>query len=359
MASPESTFDELVRRWHTGTFTVESNRLHDVAPLEPADVQHLPPTGSPEYEQLEARGRQALEVGEVGAVILAGGMATRFDYDQPKGLFPILEGKSFLQLKIEWLTETAPTMPIFIMTSFHTDEAIRAHLLEHDYFGAGPGQIECFVQNKFPRLTPDGALFAPDDPAEAFAAPGHGDFPLALRRSGLLDRFLQSGGRYLLFSNVDNLGASAEPAIIGRHIESGCDMTIEVATKAPGDKGGAPARVGGRVQLVEGFAFPEDFDHDAIPVFNTASYVFTAEALTRQHDLPWYVVEKKVDGATVIQFEHLAGDLSRTLSVALLAVDRDERFIPVKSQSDVPAAQDLIRQKLERRSAHGSGATQG
>jgi UTP--glucose-1-phosphate uridylyltransferase len=345
MTQSDPVFEELAERWRAGAWTAESNRLHDVRPLEPGDVAELPPRDSREYHALRDRGKQAIERGEVGAIILAGGMATRFGYDRPKGLYPILDEKSFLQIKIEWMLEVAPGIPIFIMTSFHTDADVQAHLEEHNYFGAAPGQIGCFLQDKFPRLQPDGGYFEPDDPSERFAAPGHGDFPIALRRSGLLDAFMQRGGRYLAFSNVDNLGASLDPAIVGWHIAGGHDMTIEVAEKAPGDKGGAPARVGGRLQLVEGFAFPKDFDQDSIPVFNTASYVFTASALQGPHDLPWYVVDKQVDGVPVIQFEHLAGDLSRTLSVGLLAVDRDERFIPVKSQQDVPHARELIRRK--------------
>jgi UTP--glucose-1-phosphate uridylyltransferase len=345
MYDPDETFAELSERWRAGTFTTESNRLSNVAPLEPDDIHYLPPADSAEYQHVAALGRQAIENRQIGAIILAGGMATRFGYARPKGLYPILDGKSFLQLKIEWLLARASNLPIFIMTSFATDEDVRAHLEENNYFGATSDQIRLFVQDKFPRLTPDGKRYMSSDPDEAFAAPGHGDFPTALQRSGLLERFLNDGGCYLTFSNVDNLGASLEPAIIGWHIKSGCDMTIEVAAKAPGDKGGAPARVGGRVQLVEGFAFPAEFDQDSIPVFNTASYIFTAEALTKPLDLPWYVVEKKVNGEPVIQFEHLAGDLSRTLSVGLLNVERDDRFIPVKSQDDVPAAQHLIRRK--------------
>lgn len=343
--SLDPTFAELARRFREGTFTGESNRLTDVAALEPGDVGQLP-TDERELRMFAALGREALQRNEVGAVILAGGMATRFGYDKPKGLFPILDNKSFLQLKIEWLLRVAPAMPLFVMTSFHTDRAIREHLAEHHNFGAGLQQIQIFVQDKFPRLTPDGELWASDDPAEAYAAPGHGDFPFVLKQSGLLAQFLVAGGKYLYFSNVDNLGATLEPAIIGWHVQSGVEMTIEVAAKVPGDKGGAPARVGGRVQLVEGFAFPPEFDQDAIPVFNTASYVFTAAALDRPLALPWYVVEKRVDGVPVIQFEHLAGDLSCFLSVGLLAVERDERFITVKSQSDVPHAQELIRRKL-------------
>lgn len=347
MYDTEEAFAELSERWRAGTFTTASNRLHGVAPLAPDDMHHLPAPDTAAYQELVELGRGAIAHGQVGAIILAGGMATRFAYERPKGLYPILDGKSFLQLKIEWLLATAPELPIFIMTSFATDDEVRAHLAEHTDFGAGPGQIQCFLQDKFPRLTPDGKRYMPSDPDEAFAAPGHGDFVAGLQRSGLLDRFMRDGGRYLTFSNVDNLGASLDPAIIGWHIKAGHDMTIEVAAKMPGDKGGAPARVNGRVQLVEGFAFPADFDQDSIPVFNTADYVFTAEALTRPPDLPWYVVEKKVDTQSVIQFEHLAGDLSRTLRVGLLVVERDERFIPVKSQEDVPVAQELIRRKQQ------------
>ncbi len=343
-----SIFNQLAEKFRAGTFTVEGNELQDVAPLRLTDVNHLPLGASPAYKELAQVGHQALVAGHVGAIILAGGMATRFGYERPKGLYPILDGKSFLQHKIEWLLATAPDLPIYVMTSFRTGDEVRAHLTEHRYFGAATGQIECFVQDQFPRLTPDGELFRTADPEEAYAAPGHGDFPTALQRSGLLDRFLQREGRYLYFSNVDNLGASLDPAIIGWHINCDCEMTIEVAQKVPGDKGGAPARVAGRLQLVEGFAFPPDFDQDAIPVFNTASYVFTAAALQHPADLPWYVVEKKVGNTPVIQFEHLAGDLSRSLTVSLLAIERDDRFIPVKSQDDVPVAQALIRRKVAR-----------
>lgn len=342
----EHIFENLVTRYRAGEWTAQSNSLTgEVEPPGPADIRRLPERGTPEYRDLEALGKKAVDSGEVGALILSGGMATRFNYDHPKGLYPILDGASFLELKIRWIREVSPTMPIFIMTSFATDAEVRAHLEEHAYFGADPGRVFLFQQYKFPRLNPDGSRFSSPDGSEDFAAPGHGDFVQALNESGALARFQSEGGKYLLFSNVDNLGATVDLAIVGWHVRQGLEMTVEVAEKAPGDKGGAPARVAGRMQLVEGFAFPAGFDQDQIRVFNTATYVFTAAALERTIELPWYVVEKKVDGQTVIQFEHLAGDLSCVLETGFLEVDRDERFIPVKSQSDVPAAQELIRRK--------------
>lgn len=352
MTAMDSIFETLAQRFREGTLTAASNRFAaGVSCPQPGEIARMPASGTPAYEELRRLGQEALERGELGSVILSGGMATRFNYDQPKGCFPVFEGKSFLELKVRWIRKVAPAMPIYVMTSFATDDAVRRHFAENGDFGAGPEQVRFFSQYRFPRLKPDGSRFASADGSEDFAAPGHGDFPQAIASSGLLDEFLAQGGKYLLFSNVDNLGASVDLAIVGWHVQQGHEMTVEVAAKAPGDKGGAPARVNGKLQLVEGFAFPEDFDQDAIPVFNTATYVFTAEALARPFDLPWYVVDKKVGAEPVIQFEHLAGDLSCHLTTGYLEIDRDERFIPVKSQADVPEAQGKIRQKLGRMAA--------
>ncbi len=349
MTGMNSIFETLAQRFRAGTLTAASNRLSGgVACPEPHEIARMPERGTEAYQTLWRLGREALERGELGAVILSGGMATRFNYALPKGCFPIFESQSFLELKVRWIRQAAPRMPIYVMTSFATDEAVRKHFAEHADFGCEEGQVRFFTQYRFPRLRPDGSLFQSPDGSEDFAAPGHGDFPEAIAACGILDEFLAQGGKYLLFSNVDNLGATVDLAIVGWHVQQGHEMTVEVAAKAPGDKGGAPARVNGRLQLVEGFAFPADFDQDSIPVFNTATYVFSADALKRPCDLPWYVVDKKVDGETVIQFEHLAGDLSCHLSSGYLEIDRDERFIPVKSQSDVPEAQGKIRQKLGR-----------
>jgi UTP--glucose-1-phosphate uridylyltransferase len=346
-------FDDLVARYRTGEWKPGDNILSaEVTAPVPGDVAVLPPEDSNERRELERLGNEALRRGELGLIILAGGMATRFAWDKPKGLFPIYQDRSFLGWKITWAREMCgERLPIHIMTSFHTHEAIREHLEDHAYFGHDPASVHLFQQYRFRRLTPDGTFFDSPDGEDNDAAPGHGDFAIAVRETGLLGHFIAAGGTTLLFSNVDNLGASPDLAIVGYHVQSGTEMTAEVAAKARGDKGGAPARVGGRLQLVEGFAFPPAFDQDAIPVFNTATYCFSAKALDRDFDLPWYIVEKKVGDQPVIQFEHLAGDLSATLDTRYLRVDRDDRFIPVKSQDDVPDAQAKIARKAERLSS--------
>src|SRR4051812_41150664 len=73
------TFEALRERLvHTGS-GAEQNAISGtvIAPVA-TDVCALPPLGSPGREELAALGWKAIEAGQVGVVILAGGMATRF-----------------------------------------------------------------------------------------------------------------------------------------------------------------------------------------------------------------------------------------------------------------------------------------
>lgn len=338
----QQIFDELLAQYNSGELSPERIRLQaSVEPPGPDEVLDLITLPQSERQVLSDIGEEAVAAGEVAAIVLAGGMATRFSFDAPKGLFPIVGEMSFLEIKVRALCGQGIEM--FLMTSFHTHKATLAFLEKHDYFGHRE-QVHLFQQFRLPRISPQGEVRTVNGQID-HATSGHGDFVEALRQSGLLSKFLARGGRWLLFSNIDNLGASFDTTLLGAHIRSGVDMSIEVAAKAPGDKGGAPARVNNRLQLVEEFLFPENFDQNQITVFNTASYIFSAAVLDRDYHLPWYVVKKQVDGETVLQFEHLAGDLSRELSEQFLLVQRDERFLPVKQLEDASSVEPLIRAK--------------
>ena len=80
-------FVSLAARYQAGELSKESNVL--AAAVEaptPSELPTLPPSGSSERAALVALGRRALEAGQIGVVVLAGGMATRFNYDKPKGV---------------------------------------------------------------------------------------------------------------------------------------------------------------------------------------------------------------------------------------------------------------------------------
>ncbi len=350
-----TTFEALRQRFVRGELSAASNAIRGtVEPPREGDVQRLPPVGSSAREKLAERGREAIARGEVGAVILAGGMATRFG-GVVKAAVKVLGDRSFLDLKLADVARAAEraggTVPAFLMTSFATHDTVKELAAPH---ATKAMPVECFSQFISVRLTPSGGVFVGADGRPSLYAPGHGDLTFALRRSGVLARFLAGGGRTLFMSNVDNLTATLDPAVIGAHLEGGAAVTAEVADKAPGDKGGAPARVDGALQIVEGFRFPASFDQDRISVFNTNTLALDARAIDRDFDLDWFVVEKNVDGSPAIQFERLVGQLTAFLPSRFLRVERsglDARFQPVTTPDDLPTEAPVIEAALRARGA--------
>jgi UTP--glucose-1-phosphate uridylyltransferase len=317
-----------------------SNFITDmITPPTAEDVSELPPRNTPEHLELVKRGEEAIRAKQVGVVVLAGGMATRFG-GVVKAAVPVLDNRSFLDLKHADVRKLSARLGVpittFVMTSYATHDRIvqqvRDEKLETD-----TTKIVCFPQMVSLRLTPSGEVFHEDGGPSPYAT-GHGDLTFALRGSGVLGRFRRAGGKYLFMSNVDNLGATLDPAVIGAHIARGAKITAEVVRKEQGDKGGAPARVDGVPQIVEAFRFPKSFDQDSIPLFNTNTFVFDAEAIDRDFDLTFFRVEKKVGDAAVVQFERLVGQLTAFLPSHFLEVPRDGedgRFQPVKDPEEL------------------------
>ena len=346
-------FESLQNRLVAGEAGADRNRIQGtVEPPDEGDLRPLPPLGGDVRRSLEERGEAAMRGGEVAAVILAGGMATRFG-GVVKAAVEVIDGMSFLEIKLRDVAAVAAradaTIPVYLMTSFATHEAVQAMA---EPLSTERYPITCFPQFISLRVTPEGGLFRDGAGALSAHAPGHGDLTFALRRSGILKRFREAGGTTLMMSNVDNLTATLDAAVIGAHLESGAALTAEMAPKEPGDKGGAPARVDGRSQIVEAFRFPEGFDQSRIPVFNTNTFVLDAAAIDADFPLTWFAVQKTVDGRPAIQFERLVGELTAFLDSGFLRVERhgpDARFQPIKTPDDVDKERPAIVSALTAR----------
>lgn len=337
-----ATFRALVDGHVAGT--LPSNRV-DGAVSPPPPIPAVTPPGSWQGDALVDAGRMALHGGNVGLLLLNGGMATRFG-GRVKGIVDALPGRSFLALQAERMVRlqevTGQPLPLVLMNSHATDAATREHLADHDGFGLADGSVRMFVQSAAPRIRPDGRLYRAADGAPSWYGPGHGDLLPSLRRSGALKALRDSGVDVVLMANVDNLGASLDPGLLGHFLASGAEMMVEVAPKLAGDVGGAPAQVDGQTRIVEGFAFPDGFDHDSIPVFNTNTLWFRTDALDRDFPLRWYCVRKKAGDDEVIQFERLVGQASWMLATEYVTVPRS-RFLPVKSPADLEAVRPALR----------------
>ncbi len=349
------TFERLRARLTAGQAGDAHNRITGVVSApKSGDVARLPAQETQAYAELRARGEASIRNGKVAAIVLAGGMATRFG-GVVKAAVDVTPGRTFLDLKLADIcasaARSAGNIPVYLMTSFATDADITRMAAQASKQGQ---QVSTFAQLISLRLRKDGSLFHDRSGEASPYAPGHGDLSVALRMRGVLKHLLEQGVELLYMSNVDNLAATLDPVILGAHLASGKQISVEVADKAKGDKGGAPARVNDVLQIVEGFRFPQGFDQDAIPVFNTNSFVIDARAIDRDFDYSWFAVNKDVDGESVVQFERLVGELTAFLPCHCIGVAREGqegRFMPVKDPPELEARRDAILQLLARRGA--------
>jgi len=274
--------------------------------------------------------------------VLAGGMATRFG-GVVKGILEVFDGRSFLELKLADAARAGRSaggeLPVALMTSFATDELTRAHVAALDV--PAPLWFSQFVSL---RLTPEGELFRDERGSVSLYGPGHGDLLEAIRSSGTLATLRSRGVEHVVVSNVDNLAARIDPAVIGMHLLGGRSLTSEVAPRG-GDLGGAPVRVDGRLQMLEAPRFPPSFDQARIPIFNTNTTTIALTALESPVELTWLYVEKDAAGRTAVQLERVYHELAAHIPTTVLEVPRGPhgRFAPIKVPADLDALRDELR----------------
>jgi len=316
------------------------NRLKgEVTAPAPTDIIDAPQPGTPNYEHYQQIGLGLLREGRVALCVLAGGMATRMG-GVVKALVEATPGHTFLDLRLgeqRALAElSGRKVPLWLMTSEATRGPIEAALGDR----RDGVDIAVFEQCVAPRLTPDGHLFREDDGKASIYPTGHGDLPEALRQSGHLRRFLDDrGGGYVWLANLDNLGASVDPAILGWMMEREAPLMVEVVDKVGTDRGGVPVLWEGQRIIAEEFRLPASLDANTIRVFNTNTFLCDASRLENlSFDFTFVEVEKTVQGRKAVQFERLLGEITVAIEPQLLRVPRDgvaSRFLPVKDNDEL------------------------
>jgi UTP--glucose-1-phosphate uridylyltransferase len=292
--------------------------------------------------------------------VLNGGMATRFG-GGAKGVVPVSDDHpraSFLAIKLaearQRASELGTNIPMVLMHSFATEATSRAHVDAIDWAGLDADDCMWFSQSIMPRVLPDGTplceLPGADalDDATLFAAPGHGDTLKRLRDSGTLAKLRARGVKHVLVSNVDNVGATLDPVVLGAHLEAvdgGAAVSVEVVRREAGDAGGCIAELShGRAAIIEGFRLPESVDLADFPHFNTNTLWLALDAMDRSFDLTWFAVRKTIawpgqsEPRPVVQFEQLIGQVTELVPTAFLDVERSERFLPIKTREDLAVA---------------------
>lgn len=382
-----------------GRIGLAKNRLPADTTIEDAHPEALVQASNLD-DRDRAVGGQALERGEACVITLAAGAGSRWTHGAGtvKAIYPFARfGERFRTFLEVHLAKTrrrgraASNMPRHVITtSYLTHAPIETLLHRERAYGMGqsvrlsPGRSiglrlvptaqdlrfawsevrEQRLEERKQKVRDDGraALLAwakgvgeasdyrDNEPAQCLHPVGHFYEVANLLLNGTLQRLLveQPNLKYAMLHNIDTLGADLDPGWLGRHINSGACLSFEVIERRISDRGGGLARVGGRLRLVEGLAFPREEDEAKLSYYNSMTTWISIDqllshfSLTREKlqdkravlrgvralatRLPTYITLKEVkrrwgnaqeDVFVVTQFEKLWGDMSALPDVAV------------------------------------------
>ena len=364
----DQLIDSKMRQAEVGRPTIQAflNAVHKVAGgargmLPESTVEAV--TSLPSLEEIPSDPKEDPALLQQLAIIkLNGGLGTGMGLDKPKSLIPVKGADTFLDFiarQIFYLRgDSSRSEPAFyLMDSFVTQKDTIEYLRKYPGLGED-GQLD-FLQNMVPKL--DARTFEPvswpAQPDLEWCPPGHGDLYPSLLGSGLMEKLLKRGIKYLFVSNSDNLGATVDGTLVRYFAESGFSFLMEVAGRTGADrKGGhlARNRETGRLLLRESAQCPKE-DEAAFQdiarhrFFNTNNLWIRLDHLQTELDrnqgalpLPLITNNKTVDpkdakSTPVLQLESAMGAAIECFERAGAILVPRTRFAPVKTTSDLLA----------------------
>jgi len=291
---------------------------------------------------------------------LNGGLGTSMGLEKAKSLLEVKDGKTFLDLiaeQVKYMRQQHGSQVVFIlMNSFSTSKDTKDFLAKNHSDLLKEPYIE-LVQNKSPKV--DAATMEPakhpESPDMEWCPPGHGDIYPSLLGSGMLDKLIGDGIKYLFVSNSDNLGATLDLQLLQYFADSGKAFIMEVCERTAADKKGghlALRKADGKFMLRESAMCPDSDKasfEDIIThkFFNTNNLWVNLPQLKETLDkaggvlaLPLIKNSKTVNprdssSAKVFQLETAMGSAIECFENAGAIVVPRTRFAPVKTCSDL------------------------
>ncbi len=319
-----------------GEITLEKNRLSSEMIIEdvaPEDVIHFEDESA--QEGIKEKGIEAIRRNEVAVVTFAGGLGSRWTHGSAvvKPLNPFIKIKdryrTFIEIHLAKSRRTSELSGVDIShvftTSYLTHDAIVSYMERFNYFNYSgrvylspaksigkrvypmkrdiiyyygvkakvqKGQLDAVI--KWIKQKGEGEDYSENIPILRFNPPGHWYEIPNLIKNGTLGRMLKENPdlKYLLCHNIDTLGASIDPNILGMHIMSGRCLTFEVTPMRVEDRGGGLARVNGHIQLIEGLALPDESYELMLSYYNSLTNWITIDLLLEYFGLDRTVVIK-------------------------------------------------------------------
>jgi UDP-N-acetylglucosamine/UDP-N-acetylgalactosamine diphosphorylase len=353
------TAADLVAQLETIDFDLVARLREEGAPGPPAhhEIEPLPYVPYAERGSKTEIGEAELRGGRVAFALLAGGQASRLQWDGPKGSFgvgPVSE-RSLFQILVEQIVRAGRDygrLPrLAVTTSATTDAAIRTFFERHNCFGMDRERLAFARQASLPALDDEGR-FMLASAARIFTSPdGHGGAVYALERDGLLEQWANAGVTTVCTFQVDNpLLRVVDADFIGELIDGDAPIATKIILKRdPEEKLGVVCRADGRPSIVEYSEISDEMarqrDPDGQLTFRLGSiavHAFDIAFLRRElgNDLPLHTAHKQIpclgdDGQVErrqgIKFERFLFDLfPRAGSLRVVEVLREREYSPVK-----------------------------
>ena len=370
----------LLQQIENTDFTVLENLRHpedlsgtgDIQPIEGLRLSDI----EARREEFFQTGKAAIQRGEVGAVLLAGGQGTRLGFDGPKGAYNIGVTKPLyiFEQQVKNLLEVTEAcgayVPLYIMTSEINNQATVQFWKEHNYFGYPADYVKFFIQEMAPAATKDGKVLLSEKGEIALSPNGNGGWFSSMKKSGVLDDVIKRGVKWLNAYAVDNvLQRIADPVFVGATIVSGVNCGAKVVCKAePHEKVGVLCLQDGQPNIIEYYELTEEMANlrdekgDLKYIYGVIlNYLFNVDkALSILNErIPVHVVEKKVpyineagekvkpEAPNACKFETLILDMVRLMGTCLpYEVVREKEFAPVKNPTgvdSVESARELLK----------------
>ncbi|OWK46978.1 UTP--glucose-1-phosphate uridylyltransferase [Fimbriiglobus ruber] len=353
--------------------------------LPPRDrIAPLPVESGDELAAAVETGRDALRRGAVAVLLVAGGQGSRLGTKAPKGTFPVgpVTDATLFEIHAEKVLALSRKyrmpVPFLVMTSPATHADTEAFFREHQFFGLARDQVTFFQQGTMPALDLATGKLLLEKPGSLFLSPnGHGGTLTALADTGLLADIKSRGVKHVFYFQVDNpLVAIADPAFVGRHIQTGSEASSKVVFKEqPGEKVGVLALIDGRCGIIEYSDLPAEMAAErgadgnlAFRAGSPAIHVFSVPFLERvtagAGRLAYHVAKKKVpyfDPATkqvispekenALKFEMFIFDALPAADKWLaVSTRRDDEFAPLKNATG-PDSPETVRRAISDRAA--------
>ena len=229
------------------------NSFHDYKIEVPYDIPHIK-VGDDEFYELEKLGFDQLKNSVF--VLTAGGLGERLGYNGIKiGLqTELLTLRPYIELYIESIKAYEDRVkkvekvssdwyiPFCIMTSGDTHDKTKAFLEKNSNFGMREDQIILIKQNKLPAiLDNDCHLALQKDKFLLLTKPhGHGDIHYLLYQSGLAQKWINEGKKYMIqFMDTNALAFNCVLSTIGVSVKYKYDINSTFVTRRAQEKIGA------------------------------------------------------------------------------------------------------------------------